>query len=161
MYDQPRLEPFEASSFFPRGLSARPEIPGTVPRGSLELEALDPRSSVGFPIAIDAQALERGRSRYEIFCSPCHGLAGYGDGIIVRRGFPAPPSFHSDRLRAKPPSHYVEVIANGYGRMFDYAARVRPRDRWAVAAYIQALQLSQAASIEDAPAEERARLSTR
>jgi mono/diheme cytochrome c family protein len=161
MYDQPRLEPFEASAFFPRALSARPEIPGTVARGSLDLESLDPESSLTFPIPIDAEALERGRSRYEIFCSPCHGLAGYGDGIIVKRGFPAPPSFHTDRLRGKPPAHYVQVIANGYGLMFDYAARVRARDRWAVAAYIQALQLSQAASIDDLPENERARLEAR
>ena len=93
----------------------------------------------------------RGRERYGIYCSPCHGLSGHGDGIIVSRGFPAPPSYHSDRLRSADAQHVFDVISNGYGVMYSYAARVEPRDRWAIVAYIRALQQSQHTDIAEVP----------
>ena len=98
-----------------------------------------------------AQLLARGQERYGIYCSPCHGLSGNGDGMIVRRGFPAPPSYHSARLRAAPAKHFFDVITNGYGVMYSYAARVEPRDRWAIVAYIRALQESRNAKLADIP----------
>jgi mono/diheme cytochrome c family protein len=101
--------------------------------------------------AIDAALLARGRERYGIYCAPCHGLAGDGDGIVVQRGFPAPPSYHIGRLRAAPARHIVDVITDGYGVMYSYAARVPPRDRWAIAAYVRALQLSRSTNVADVP----------
>lgn len=164
MYNQPRLEPLEQSDFFPRGMSARPEIPGTVARGHLELDDHLYRGRVNralaeaFPFEIETETLERGQRQFGVFCSPCHGSSGYGNGAIVRRGFPAPPSFHSELMRSKPVGHYFNVITNGFGVMYDYAARVSPRDRWAIIAYIRALQLSQRATLDDVPVEERQRL---
>jgi hypothetical protein len=108
-----------------------------------------------FPYPITREILERGQERYNIFCAPCHALTGNGDGMIVARGFSPPPSFHTDRLRDAPVGHFYDVITNGYGRMYSYAARVYPTDRWAIVAYIRALQLSQNATIEDVPPEER------
>jgi hypothetical protein len=95
--------------------------------------------------------LQRGRERYDIFCTPCHGLSGSGDGMIVRRGFPAPPSYHTARLRAAPAQHFFDVISNGYGVMYSYAPRIEPRDRWAIVAYVRALQQSQNARLADIP----------
>jgi mono/diheme cytochrome c family protein len=110
------------------------------------------------PLPIDRQTLERGRERFDIYCSPCHSVVGDGDGMIVRRGFPSPPSYHSDRLRNAPDAHFYSVITNGYGMMYSYADRVAPNDRWAIVAYIRALQLSQNARIDDVPPERRAEL---
>ena len=104
------------------------------------------------------QTLARGRERYDIYCSPCHSIAGDGDGMVARRGFPHPPSYHSDKLRNAPDAHFYNVITNGYGVMYSYADRVEPRDRWAIIAYIRALQLSQNARIDDVPPEHRAEL---
>jgi mono/diheme cytochrome c family protein len=102
--------------------------------------------------------LERGRERYDIFCSVCHGRTGEGNGMIVQRGFPPPPSYHIDRLREAPAGHFFHVITHGYGVMYSYATHVPPADRWAIAAYIRALQLSQHATIEEMPLDQRAKL---
>jgi mono/diheme cytochrome c family protein len=110
------------------------------------------------PLPITARTLARGRERFDIYCSPCHSVVGDGDGMIVRRGFPSPPSYHTDRLRNAPDAHFYGVITNGYGMMYSYADRVAPDDRWAIVAYIRALQLSQYARIADVPAGRRDQL---
>jgi mono/diheme cytochrome c family protein len=111
-----------------------------------------------YPFEITRAGLERGRERYEIFCAPCHGQTGQGDGMIVRRGYRRPPSFHTDQLRERPAGHYYDVITNGFGVMPAYAAQVPVNDRWLIAAYVRTLQSSQNAPAEVIPAEERARL---
>jgi mono/diheme cytochrome c family protein len=120
------------------------------PAGTVSRDAVD---STAPPIT--AALLERGRERFDIFCAPCHGRVGDGSGMIVQRGFARPPSFHIDRLRAAPSQHFFDVISNGQGAMYSYAARVSPADRWAVAAYIRALQTSQDARLADVPADRR------
>ena len=110
------------------------------------------------PLPIDHATLARGRERFDIYCSPCHSIAGDGDGMVVRRGFPSPPSYHTDRLRNAPDAHFYSVITNGYGMMYSYSDRVAPADRWAIVAYIRALQLSQNARIGDVPPAQRAAL---
>lgn len=111
--------------------------------------------AVANPLPIDRRTLERGRERFDIYCAPCHSIAGDGDGMIARRGFPHPPSYHTDRLRNAPDAHFYSVITNGYGMMYSYADRVAPSDRWAIVAYIRALQLSQNARLADVPPEHR------
>jgi mono/diheme cytochrome c family protein len=149
MHNQPKHEPLESSSFFKDGASARPLVAGTIPRGSLHtneamFEGLTGTNLVTeITLKVTAQLLQRGRERFEIYCSVCHGLTGEGDGMIVQRGFPRPPSFQSERLREVPVGHIYRVITYGYGVMFPYAVRVAPEDRWAIAAYIRALQLSE------------------
>lgn len=113
------------------------------------------------PPPVTAALLARGQQRFDIFCAPCHGRTGDGHGMIVERGFPAPPSYHIDRLRQAPAQHFYDVITNGYGVMYSYAARVEPADRWAIAEYIRALQLAQNATVDDVPAGDRAELPTR
>lgn len=108
-----------------------------------------------FPFPVTKEVLLRGQERYDIYCAPCHGRTGYGDGMIVRRGFSAPPSYHQDRLRKAPVGHFFDVITNGFGAMYQYGDRITPEDRWAIIAYIRALQLSQDASMKDVPAAER------
>lgn len=110
------------------------------------------------PLPLTAATLERGQERFNIYCSPCHSEAGDGDGMVVRRGFPHPPSYHSERLRNAPDAHFFNVITNGYGVMFSYADRIEPDDRWAIVAYIRALQLSQHARLQDVPQPQRNRL---
>ena len=149
MSNQPKYTPLAASDFFADGMSARPAVAGTVARGHLHVDE-------GYHVT--REALARGRERFEIFCAPCHGRVGNGDGIVVERGFRAPPSYHTDRLRTAPVEHYFDVITNGFGAMASYASRVPVRDRWAIIAYIRALQLSQSAKIEDVPERERGRL---
>jgi mono/diheme cytochrome c family protein len=153
MEDQDRYEPYEPAGLFPDGSANQQPVPGTVYRGELaDLAALEERPPMTRAL------LERGRERYSIFCSPCHGGAGDGEGVVVQRGFPHPPSFHSERLREAPTSHFMDVIRNGYGIMYSYAARVPPADRWAIVAYIRALQLSQHAAVADLPEAARQRL---
>jgi mono/diheme cytochrome c family protein len=113
-----------------------------------------------FPVPVTRETLQRGQERYNIYCAVCHGANGHGNGMIVQRGFPAPPSFHSDRLRQAPPGHFYYVMTRGYGVMYSYASRVVPEDRWAIAAYIRALQLSHGATTNDVPPAERGRLLT-
>jgi hypothetical protein len=164
MMDQPRHEPLEASPFFPDGRAARPLVPGTVPRGHLQDDPLletgwiDGKPAEVFPFPVTAKVLERGRERYGIFCTPCHDRAGYGRGMIVQRGFRAPSSFHIDRLREIPAGHFVDVITRGFGAMPSYKNRIPPSDRWAITAYVRALQLSQQAPLSDVPEAERRRL---
>jgi mono/diheme cytochrome c family protein len=148
MTSQPRYDPLQASELFPDQRSARPILPDTVPAGVLEAgqEFYIGRDQQGellaeLPVEVDELLLQRGRERYEIFCLPCHGEAGEGDGIIVvEYGFSPPPSLHEDRLRQAPDGHYFAVITNGFGEMYPYAYQVKPADRWAIIAYIRFLQ---------------------
>ena len=164
MQDQPKYIPLRQSTFFGDDRSARPLVPGTVARGHLHEDTLLETGKAGkddatvFPFKVDARVLERGRERYDIYCSPCHGRTGDGDGMIVQRGFRHPPSYHEERLRTAPIGHFVDVMTNGFGAMADYRQQVEARDRWAIAAYIRALQLSQHATLGDVPAGERAKL---
>ncbi|HEV3220249.1 MAG TPA: cytochrome c [Candidatus Acidoferrales bacterium] len=166
MQVQPRYNPYDASAFFDDGLSARQPVPGTVARGQLHLDALlytgkvDGKDAEVFPFPITRADIARGRERYNIYCTPCHDFTGSGRGMIVLRGFPQPPSFHIDRLRQAPPGHFFDVMTNGLGVMYSYSSRVSPEDRWRIAAYIRALQLSQQANLTDAPAAARNKLQT-
>lgn len=169
MYDQPRYEPYEATDFFDDGTSARPLLPGTVPRrdprdqGPWSEELFTTGQTGGklaeaLPFPVDGAVLERGQERFRIFCTPCHGELGDGRGMIVQRGFGPPPSYHTDEIRNKPVGHYFDVMTRGFGTMYSYAARVPARDRWAIAAYIKALQVSQHAIASDLPADDRSKL---
>jgi mono/diheme cytochrome c family protein len=164
MHDQPKYIPFRESTFFGDQQSARPVVAGTVARGQLHEDALLYTGKVNggdatvFPFAIDEQRLRRGQERFNIYCSPCHARTGEGDGMIVRRGYRRPPSYHDDRLRNAPVGHFFDVITNGFGAMPDYAAQIAVEDRWAIAAYIRALQLSAHATVSDVPADRRDRL---
>jgi mono/diheme cytochrome c family protein len=159
MHVQPRYNPFDPSDFFEDGQSARLPVEGTIPRGEMTLgpEELLYTGKVNgapaevFPFPITREALDRGRERFNIYCTPCHGMSGDGDGMIVQRGFRRPPSFHTDALRNAPAGHFFDVITNGFGVMYPYGSRVPPRDRWAIVSYIRALQLSRQAAIEDVP----------
>jgi hypothetical protein len=122
---------------------------------SRNIAAVDAQSN---PYPVTMQLLLRGRQRYEIYCMPCHSAVGDGDGLIARRGFPHPPSYHDERLRQAPDRHFFDVVTNGYGVMYPYADRVDAPDRWAIVAYIRALQLSQHADVSKLPADARARL---
>jgi mono/diheme cytochrome c family protein len=159
MEEQPKYEPYEPSTFFRDGTSARPLVPNTVARGQLEADTLlyagqeNGAQATEFPFPVTAEVLARGQQRYNIYCTPCHGYAGYGDGIIVQRGLTPPPSFHQDRLRAAPVGHIFDVITDGIGAMYSYGSRVQPEDRWAIVAYVRALQMSQNATYNDLPAD--------
>ena len=164
MHVTPRYDPYAPSAFFPDGRSERPEVPGTVPHGELRTDELRYTGKVNgvvaneFPFSITRADLEQGRQRFNINCSPCHDYTGSGHGMIVQRGFQAPPSYHIERLRNAPVGHFFDVITNGYGAMYSYATRVSPDDRWRIAGYIRALQLSQHATLNDVPADERGQL---
>lgn len=164
MHNQPRYKALEASRFFSDGRSARQPVEGTVARGQLKLdEHLYQGRKNGQPVAempypVTRAILERGRDRFDIYCSPCHSRAGDGEGMIVQRGLKHPPSFHIDRLREAPVGHFYDVITNGFGAMYSYASRVPVDDRWAIIAYIRALQLSQRAPLSEAPPDKRASL---
>jgi hypothetical protein len=159
MADQPRYDPLESSSFFPDGQSARPLVPGTIARGELKDDAHFFTGTVGgapaktFPFPITLEVLQRGQERYNIYCSPCHARTGNGDGMIVRRGFTRPPSFHIPLMREHPPGHFFRIISQGVGAMPEYRQQVAPYDRWAIVAYIRALQLTYYASLSDISAE--------
>lgn len=164
MHVQPRYNPLDGSQFFEDGRSARPPVPGTVARGQLRIDQhyytgkIDGKEVETFPFPVTEAVLERGRKRFNIFCTPCHGITGEGRGMIVERGFPPPPSYHIDRLRQAPPGHFYSVITNGFGAMYSHAARIPPEDRWAIVAYIRALQMSQHATLADVPESERTKL---
>jgi mono/diheme cytochrome c family protein len=155
MHDQPKYTPLRRSDFFADERSARAPITGTVPRGHLRADELletgtmNGTVSAVFPLAVDEAVMRRGRERYDIFCSPCHGLTGDGDGMVVQRGYRRPPSLHIERLRQAPPGHVFDVVTNGFGAMPDYSAQIPARDRWAITAYMRALQLSQHATLAD------------
>src|SRR5579872_2905244 len=164
MHVQPKYVPEDPSTFFADGRSERQPVVGTVARGELRTDELLYTGKVNgavadlFPFPITAADLSRGRERYNIYCSPCHDYTGGGNGMIVQRGFPSPPSFHIERLRQAPAGHFFDVITNGFGVMYSYASRVPPEDRWRIAAYIRALQLSQQGSTADVPEPQRAAL---
>jgi mono/diheme cytochrome c family protein len=164
MHDQPKYRPYRESAFFADDLSARPLVAGTVPRGHLNEDALlytgkdNGAVATVFPFPVDATVMSRGQERFNIYCSPCHGRTGMGDGMVVQRGYRRPPRLDDERLRAAPVGHFFDVMTNGFGAMPDYAVQVRPRDRWAIAAYIRALQLSSHATLADVPQDERTRL---
>jgi hypothetical protein len=164
MHDQPRYEAYEASDFFEDGRASRPLVEGTVARGQLQRDEAFYTGKINgelvgtLPVPLTRQLLERGQERFDIYCSPCHDRAGSGQGIVVRRGFRRPPSLHIDRLREVPIGYFFEVITKGFGAMMDYAVQVTPPDRWAIASYIRALQLSQYATLDDVPQAERQRL---
>ncbi|MEI9421161.1 cytochrome c [Mesorhizobium sp. Cs1299R1N1] len=153
MADQPRYNPLEASKQFADGMSARTPVDGSVARDA-DLAATPDR----FPYPVTPALLQRGQQRFDIFCSPCHGRTGDGHGMVVQRGFPAPPSYHQDALRKAPDRHFYDVITNGYGAMYSYAARVPSTDRWAIVAYIRALQYSRYAPGKALPDTLRAKL---
>lgn len=153
MEDQPKYEAYEKAGTWPDGQSARLPPAHTVARDT----DLDPRPE-RMPMELTEALLDRGQDRYEVNCLPCHGRVGYADGMVVQRGFPAPPSLHTDRLREAPLSHFYDVITGGYGVMYSYANRVKPADRWAIAAYIRALQQSQHTNVETLDAGQREQL---
>lgn len=166
MQDQPRYKPLRKSDFFADERSSRPLTPGTVPRGDLREDTYFYTGMMGrqpgnvMPFPVTPQVLERGRERYNIYCSPCHSEIGDGNGMIVQRGYRRPPSYHTDRLRSAPVGHFYDVMTNGFGAMPDYAAQVSPRDRWNITAYIRALQLSQSAPTNLVPAGQKVQPST-
>ncbi|HVW22558.1 MAG TPA: cytochrome c [Opitutaceae bacterium] len=160
MKKQPNPRPYADSSLFPDGTSARTPPAHTVQSGVLPAEATDAsgRLRASLPVPVTLELLRRGREEFDAECSECHGPDGYGQGIVVRRGFPPPPSLHEERLRTAPDGHLYDVIVRGYGLMYPAGHRVSPQDRWAVVAYIRALQLSQHASLADVPAARRGEL---
>jgi cbb3-type cytochrome c oxidase subunit III len=165
MHDQPKYIPLRPSDFFTDGRSSRPITQGTVARGHLNDDTAfytgkgsDNKPLNTFPFPITKDIILRGQQRFNIYCTPCHDRTGSGNGMIVRRGYRRPPSYHSDRLRKIPNGYIYDVITNGFGAMPDYAAQIQPSDRWAIVAYIRALQLSQQASVNDVPVEARRQL---
>ncbi|HLJ27671.1 MAG TPA: cytochrome c [Candidatus Angelobacter sp.] len=176
MHNQPKFVPLRSSEFFPDRRSARYPVPGTIaqlPDPAVDAAQLDPDSYLlsgrrngvlenDLPDPLKSMALKdvltRGQERYDIYCTPCHSLIGDGNGMVVQRGYKRPPSFHQDRLRNAPLGHFFDVISNGFGAMPDYSAQIKPEDRWAIAAYIRALQLSQHARETDVAEKDRAQL---
>ena len=164
MHDQPKYQPLEQSSFFLDQQASRTPVAGTVARGDLHDDVLlytgkvDGQDALLLPFQVDETVMARGQQRFNIYCSPCHGRTGLGDGMVVKRGYRRPPSFSDQRLREAPIGHFFDVMTNGFGAMPDYAAQIKAADRWAIAAYVRALQLSAHATLEDVPAGERGRL---
>jgi mono/diheme cytochrome c family protein len=161
MHDQPKYVPLRESTFFTDLRSARPLVEGTVARGHLHDDELlyvgkvNGQDATVFPFRVDAAVMARGQERFNIFCAPCHGRTGQGDGMVVLRGYRRPPSIHQDRLRDAPVGHFFDVITSGFGAMPDYAAQIRAEDRWAIIAYVRALQLSGHATLDEVPVAER------
>jgi hypothetical protein len=156
MAHQPKNRPLSPSDFFADGRSERALVENTVARGSLADDALFvSKESNSFPLPVTQELLERGEGRYKIFCAPCHGLQGDGNGMIAMRGMKHPPSYHDDRLRQVTNGYLYDVIGNGFGAMYGYSAQIPPRDRWAIVAYVRALQLSRNAKVADLPADLR------
>jgi mono/diheme cytochrome c family protein len=161
MHDAPRYNPLRPSVFFANGSSARPLLTNTVARGQLKEDRhlyegiVDGKPAETFPFAITDAVMRRGQERYTVFCTPCHGRTGEGNGMIVERGFRRPPSYHEDRLRNAPVGYFFDVMTHGFGAMQDYASQLPVADRWAIAAYIRALQFSQRATVDDVPADRR------
>lgn len=164
MHDQPKYKPLRESDFFADHRSARPQVEGTVARGHLRVDVARYTGKAGdndvtaFPFPITRDDLTRGQQRFNIYCSPCHGRLGDGQGLVVKRGFRQPPSYHIQRLKDAPVGHFFDVQTNGFGAMPSYASRVAPDDRWRIIAYIRALQLSQGAAVADVPPDQRPNL---
>jgi hypothetical protein len=155
MHDQPRFKPLAESDFYPDLRSARAPVEGTVARGQLHEDSYFYTGMVGdkpgdyMPFPVTREVLDRGRERFDIYCAPCHSRLGDGNGMIPQRGFQRPPSYHTERLRKAPLGYFFYVMTTGFGAMPDYAQQIEPRDRWAIVAYIRALQLSQNATAAD------------
>ncbi len=159
MANQPRQNPLSPANFFADGRSERPAVENTVVRGSVQDDALFvPKDSNVFPLPINAELLQRGQQRYGIFCTPCHGIQGDGLGMVALRGMKHPPSYHQERLRQVPNGYLYDVITNGFGAMYGYSSQIPPRDRWAIIAYVRALQVSRNAPVGELPAELREKL---
>jgi cytochrome c5 len=159
MANQPRQNPLSPSDFFADGRSERPAIENTVVRGSIQDDSLlVPKDSNAFPLPVTAELLERGQQRYAIFCTPCHGIQGDGMGMVAMRGMKHPPSYHQERLRQVPNGYLYDVVTNGFGAMYGYSSQIPPRDRWAIVAYLRALQLSRNVPVGQLPAELREKL---
>ena len=161
MATQPKYRPLAPSDFFRDGRSERPLLENTVARGSLDNDKfVVAKDSNDFPLKVDQALLDRGKERYAAFCTPCHGLQGDGNGMVALRGMKHPPSYHIDRLREAPNGYFYDVITNGFGQMYSYGAQIPPSDRWAVVAYVRALQLSRNAHASELPAELRQKLAS-
>jgi mono/diheme cytochrome c family protein len=164
MHDAPRFDPLEATTLFHTEASAQPLVAGTVARGHLNADELlhtgkvDGQDAAVFPFPITREDLDRGQERFNIFCSPCHGRTGDGNGMVVQRGYRQAASYHVDRLRTVPVGYFFDVMTNGFGAMPDYRSQIPVEDRWRIAAYIRALQLSRMATEADVPADEMRRL---
>ncbi len=164
MHDQPRYKSLAESEFFTDHRSARPMVEGTVARGHLRIDEARYTGKINgeeidqFPIPITKEDIERGQTRFNVYCTPCHSRLGDGSGMVVLRGFRQPPSYYSDRLKNAPVGHYFDVMTNGFGAMASYASRIQTDDRWRIIAYIRALQLSESASVNDVPADQRQNL---
>jgi mono/diheme cytochrome c family protein len=159
MANQPRQNPLSPSSVFNDGRSERPIVDNTVARGAVADDALfATKESNAFPLPLTPELLARGQDRYNIFCSPCHGLQGDGQGMVTLRGMKHPPSFHQDRVRNEPNGYFFDVITNGFGAMYSYSMQLNPHDRWAIVAYVRALQLSRNAHVAELPANIREKL---
>jgi cytochrome c553 len=168
MFHQPISKPLESSDFFQDNhMASRPLPEHTVAQGHLHDDTALFTGMSGtnlvdeFPFPINREVILRGRERYDIYCAPCHGRTGEGNGMIVQRGFPPPPSYHIERLRQAPVGHFFDVITRGYGMMYPYASRVSPGDRWAIAAYIRVLQKSRSAKLSDLSPGEQAALESK
>jgi mono/diheme cytochrome c family protein len=161
MHDQPRYKPLAASDFFSDHRSARPAVEDTVARGHLRIDdarytgKIDGVNIDQFPIPITKADIERGQTRFNIYCTPCHGHIGDGNGMVVLRGYRQAASYYTDKLMKAPVGHFFDVITNGFGAMPSYASRITPDDRWRLIAYIRALQLSESAKLSDVPADQR------
>ena len=155
MHDQPKFKPLAQSDFYADQRASRPVVAGTIARGQLRDDSplftgkAEGKFVETLPIPLSAALLDRGRERYTIYCTPCHGQTGRGDGMVVRRGYRKPSSFHVDRLRGERVGYYYDVMTNGFGAMSDYAAQISVKDRWAIAAYVRALQLSEYANANE------------
>jgi mono/diheme cytochrome c family protein len=161
MGNQPKNKPLSPSDFFADGRSERMPVDNTVSRDALDNDELVvAKDSNNFPLPVNEALLERGEDRYKIFCSPCHGLQGDGNGMVAMRGMKHPPSYHEDRLRQSPNGYFYDVITNGFGQMYSYSAQVPPRDRWAIVAYVRALQLSRNAHGADLTPEMRGKMTS-
>ncbi len=165
MHDQPKYIPLRPSDFFGDGRSERPLVEGTVARGHMDDDDAfytgrgpDGKFVNEFPFPVTKEVMERGQNRFNIYCAPCHDRLGTGDGRIVRRGYRHPPSYHIDRLRQVPNGYIYDVITSGFGAMPDYAAQIHPADRWAIVAYVRALQRAQNGKINDVPADQQGAL---
>ena len=161
MHDAPSYDPLQQSDFFANGAASRPLVANTVARGYLREDELLYTGRVNgqltseFPMPVTRAVLDRGEERFNVYCAPCHGRTGQGNGMIVQRGFRQPPSYHDERLRNAPVGYFFDVMTNGFGAMQDYSSQVTVPDRWAIAAYIRVLQLSRSATVNDVPADRR------
>jgi hypothetical protein len=166
MHNQPKYIPLRESTFWADGRSARLPVANTVARGNLRADEyfytgkINGQEGDTFPLPVTKELLLRGQQRFTIYCTPCHSRVGDGDGMIVQRGLKRPPSYHDEKLKKAPIGHFYDVMTNGFGAMLNYSAQVTPQDRWAIAAYIRVLQLSQDAKLADVPASERGNIHT-